>query len=269
MNDYSTQNYASNPSVLAKMHMQDPFSHGPVRTPSRFQQKTGLITVTGSKLIETNAAGAFHAELLMYGLEDTNDSINASNGASHAFPSTFNGSIDVSSDNVSNIRSAAVPSFNNAGVLKKITSAALKVKYIGREDARSGIFYGYTIQYGTNETTTGNVLTLDNAKNHPGFCSVQVANGLINAFTPARESQFDWADNTLSVHSPAPRVKVVGIGLPGSSTCVQIDYSYTLEFIPIDIYFDKYELQYSPMGELGGQGALNEYERCRPLYLTN
>lgn len=258
MNGYQ----GKNPSDVVAMHMYDPFTYPSGRTPSRFYQKTALVTVKGSFLASTNASGVFHCEIDMYGLDSVNSSINTSDPAS----STFDGTNTLTIDNVIPLRTSPVPNLNSDIDLKKVIAAAIRVKYIGREDARSGIFYGYTVQTGVDQTVHGAVVPLDAARNNKGFGSCSVEQGLINCYSPAVEDHWGWANSVFSTHSPTPRIKIVGVGLPASTQCVQIDYAYTLEFMPVEANYDKYELKEAPFGELGSQGALSDVQRCRPLY---
>jgi len=243
-----------------RMHMLDPFTFKAARAPSKLQIKTALINVKGTKILTTNASGTFHVGLALESIESSAAGLQHSNSAT----STFDGTADVTSDPMVNVMSAPVPNFNTANVQKKIIAAAIKVKYIGRDDEKAGLFYGYTVQRGTSVSLPGDVHTIDNAANYVGFRSTPVENGLINCFSPASHAHFDFVEGgVFSLNAPTPTIKVVGQGLPASKAVVQLEYSYTLEFVPVEGHYDKYEVQYNPYGDIGAQGSLTEAERCR------
>jgi len=245
-----------------RMHMLDPFKYAPCRTPMRAVRKTSLMKVQGSKILTTTAAGTFHVGMGFQTLDAVTSSFQASNPAT----STFTGAADVSPDAMQDVMSAPVPNWNSATIVKKVISAALKVKYIGRDDERAGVFYGYTLQKANTLNVPAWVQTIDNAQNNIGFCSTPVQNGLINCWSPATQDHFNWSLTIYDQNDPSPTLKIVGIGLPASKAVVLLEYSYTFEFIPLETDYDKYDLQYCPFGETGSQGGLREEEKCRPLY---
>lgn len=248
------------PIDMASMHMQDPFTYPPCRTPSRLRQKTSVISVSGTVIASTNAAGTFHTEMMLYGLDDTLNTLNHSDPAT----STFNG-VTVSGDAILPIRTVPQPNFNSSTILKKITAAGLRVTYIGREDARSGIFYGYLLQTGINETAAGATLSIDAARNLDSFGHTSTSNRLQANYSPGVSDHYKWADTTFSLHSPAPRLKIAGQGLPANTACIQIEYVYTMEFLPILNQYDQYDRQEQPYGDEGAQGALMSVQKVHPV----